>query len=257
MKSIISTFILALSLFYSPLSHASNDPIKIRLSNQEWAPYMGKNLAEFGILSKLVFEAFARENVQVIYEFYPNNRTLEVARKGILDGSFGWAISAERQKDLLYTDPVLSANMVFFERVNSKKSWKKLSDLKNNRIGVTLGNYYSDEFAQLEKQKILNTDRAANDLTGFRKLIAGHIDLFPIDIEVGQYLLQHNFPTEKRVQVTWQKQAFWIAPMHVVIWNKHPRGKELIDRFNNGLKKLKSSGDFQKIVDETRSKINQ
>jgi polar amino acid transport system substrate-binding protein len=86
--------------------------------------------------------------------------------------------------------------------------------------------------------------------------MAGHIDLFPIDIEVGQYLLQHNFPPEKRAQITWQKNAFWIAPMHVVIWNKHPRGKELIDRFNNGLKKLKSSGDFQKIVDETRSKIN-
>ncbi|MEJ2794102.1 transporter substrate-binding domain-containing protein [Iodobacter sp. LRB] len=247
---------IAFSLILVPLSYAS-DPIKIRLSNQEWAPYMGKDLAEFGILSKLVFEAFARENVQVSYEFYPNNRTLEVARKGILDGSFGWAISAERQKDLLYTDPVLSATMVFFERINDRKPWKKLSDLKNNRIGVTLGNYYSDEFALLEKQKILNTDRAADDLTGFRKLIVGHIDLFPIDIEVGQYLLQHNFTPEKRAQITWQKQSFWLAPMHVVIWNKHPRGKELIDRFNSGLKKLKASGDFQKIVDETRSKINQ
>jgi polar amino acid transport system substrate-binding protein len=218
---------------------------------------MGKDLADFGILSKLVFEAFARENVQVTYEFYPNNRSLEVARKGVLDGSFGWAISTERQKNLLYSDPILSANMVFFERVNSTRPWKKLSDLKNSRIGITLGNYYSDEFALLEKQKILKTDTASDDLTGFRKLMVGHIDLFPIDIEVGQYLLQKNFPIEKRVQVTWQKQAFWIAPMHVVIWNKHPRGKELVARFNSGLKKLKSNGDFQKIMDETRNKINQ
>jgi polar amino acid transport system substrate-binding protein len=247
---------LALSLLFTPLSYA-NDLIKIRLSNQEWSPYMGKNLAEFGILSKLVFEAFARENVQVTYEFYPNNRTLEVARKGILDGSFGWAISEERKKDLLYTDPVLAANMVFFERVNSKISWEKLSDLKNHRIGVTLGNYYSDELALLEKQKILNTDPAADDLTGFRKLMAGHIDLFPIDVEVGQYLLQQNFPADKRAQITWQKKAFWIAPMHVVIWNKHPRGKELVNRFNSGLKKLKANGDFQRIIDETRNKINQ
>ncbi|MFC7420375.1 substrate-binding periplasmic protein [Iodobacter arcticus] len=249
--------ILAISLLSLPLSYGANDSIKIRLSNQEWAPYMGKGLADYGIFSRLVFEAFARENVQVTFEFYPNNRTLEVARKGVLDGSFGWAISAERQKNLLYTDPVLSANMVFFERVNSKRPWKKLSDLKDSRIGITLGNYYSDEFSQLEKQKILKTDAAADDLTGFRKLIAGHIDLFPIDIEVGQYLLQQNFSAEKREQVTWQKKAFWIAPMHVVIWNKHPRGKELIARFNSGLKKLKSSGDFQKITDETRNKINQ
>ncbi|MDW5415204.1 MULTISPECIES: ABC transporter substrate-binding protein [unclassified Iodobacter] len=231
--------------------------IKIRLSNQEWAPYMGKNLASYGIFSKLVLEAFARENVQVSYEFYPNNRTLEVARKGILDGSFGWAISAERQLDLLYTDPVLSANMVFFERVGAKKKWEKLSDLKKSRIGITLGNFYSEEFAQLQKQHVLITDTGTDDITGFRKLLAGHIDLFPIDVEVGQYLLQQNFPADKRAQITWQKQAFWIAPMHVVIWNKHPRAEELIARFNLGLKKMKDTGDFQKILDETRKQINQ
>lgn len=248
--------IILLSLLFSvPVS--ARDVIKIRLSNQEWAPYMGKNLAYYGIFSRLVKEAFARENVEVSYEFYPNNRTLEVARKGILDGSFGWAISAERQKDLLYTDPVVSANMVFFERIGSKNNWDKLSDLKNRRIGITLGNYYSDEFALLEKQKILNTDTAADDIAGFRKLIAGHIDLFPIDAEVGQYLLQQNFPADKRMQITWQKKAFWIAPMHVVIWNKHPRAAELILRFNQGLKKLKDSGDFQKLTDETRKRINQ
>jgi hypothetical protein len=45
--------------------------------------------------------------------------------------------------------------------------------------------------------------------------------------------------------------------MHVVVWNKHPRAKELISRFNRGLKTIKGSGDFKKMIIETRSKINQ
>jgi polar amino acid transport system substrate-binding protein len=42
----------------------------------------------------------------------------------------------------------------------------------------------------------LVTDTGADDITGFRKLLAAHIDLFPIEIEVGQYLLQKNFPAD-------------------------------------------------------------
>ncbi len=41
------------------------------------------------------------------------------------------------------------------------------------------------------------------------------------------------------------------------VWNKHPRAKELISRFNRGLKTIKGSGDFKKMIIETRSKINQ
>jgi polar amino acid transport system substrate-binding protein len=54
----------------------------------------------------------------------------------------------------------------------------------------------------------LVTDTGADDITGFRKLLAAHIDLFPIEIEVGQYLLQKNFPADKRAQISRKKQVF-------------------------------------------------
>ncbi|XLM21004.1 hypothetical protein MKD33_01815, partial [Chromobacterium piscinae] len=49
-----------------------------------------------------------------------------------------------------------------------------------------------------------------------------------------------------------QNRSFWAAPLHVVIWRKHARGPELVERFNRGLKALQDSGDFERLLQETR-----
>lgn len=226
--------------------------LKITLSNQEWPPYMGQELPYDGILSRLVKEAFARGGVDVTYRYYPNNRTLQSARNGQVDGSFGWAPTAERKRDLLYTVPVLSARMVFFQRKDHRLNWSQWSDLKGAHVGVTVGNYYSDDFDAQVKNGSLFVDSAPDDMINLRKLLAGRIDLFPIDLEVGKYLIAHHLSPAQGALLEPQSKTFWAAPLHVVIWRKHARGPELVDRFNRGLKALQDSGDFDRLLQETR-----
>ncbi|WP_052878012.1 substrate-binding periplasmic protein [Chromobacterium subtsugae] len=226
--------------------------LKITLSNQEWPPYMGQELPYDGILSRLVKEAFARGGVDVTYRYYPNNRTLQSARNGQVDGSFGWAPTPDRKRDLLYTQPVLSARMVFFQRKERRLEWNRWADLRGVRVGVTVGNFYSDDFDAQAKSGLLTVDSAPDDLINLRKLLAGRIDLFPIDLEVGKYLIAHHFPPQQGALLEAQAKSFWSAPLHVVIWRKHARGKELVERFNRGLKALQDSGEFERLVTETR-----
>ncbi|WP_440029318.1 substrate-binding periplasmic protein [Chromobacterium amazonense] len=226
--------------------------LKITLSNQEWPPYMGQELPYDGILSRLVKEAFARGGVDVAYRYYPNNRTLQSARNGQVDGSFGWAPTAERKRDLLYTLPVLSARMVFFQRKERPLAWSRWSELQGARVGITVGNFYSDDFDAQVKNGTLTVDNAPDDLINLRKLIAGRIDLFPIDQEVGKYLIAHHFSPAQGAELEAQNKTFWAAPLHVVIWRKHARGPELVERFNRGLKALQDSGDFERLLQETR-----
>jgi polar amino acid transport system substrate-binding protein len=87
--------------------------------------------------------------------------------------------------------------MVFFQHRSHVVSWTQLAELSGMRIGVTIGNYYSDEFDRLMRQGILHTDGAADDLSNFRKLLARRIDLFPIEEEVGQFLLGRHFTAPK------------------------------------------------------------
>ncbi|WP_434632000.1 substrate-binding periplasmic protein [Chromobacterium sp. CV08] len=238
------------ALFASPVEAAPR--LKITLSNQEWPPYMGQDLPYDGILSRLVKEAFARGGVDVTYRYYPNNRTLQSARNGQVDGSFGWAPTPERKRDLLYTQPVLSARMVFFQRKDHRLEWSRWADLKGARVGVTVGNFYSDEFDTEAHRGLMAVDSAPDDLINLRKLLAGRIDLFPIDQEVGKYLIAHHFSPALGSQLEAQSRSFWSAPLHVVIWRKHARGPELVERFNRGLKALQDSGDFERLLQETR-----
>lgn len=227
----------------------------VRLSNQEYPPYLGETLPGYGLLSRVVSAAFRLENVRVGYVFYPNNRALESARAGAVDGSLGWAVTPERQRDLLYSDTVMTLRMVFFQRAERTIAWRTLADLAPYRIGVTAGNSYSDEFARLQAGGLLHVESAADDLSNFRKLLVGHIDLFPIDAEVGSMLLARQFGVEQRRQLTFSARSFWSAEMHVVISRKSHDAVELVARFNRGLKRLRASGEYARLIDATRREI--
>jgi polar amino acid transport system substrate-binding protein len=247
---------LLIGLWFA-MAVAAEPLLKITLSNDEWPPYLGENLPDHGFLSRLVKEAFARANVRVEYAFYPNNRALVLARSGSVTGSLGWAPSEERKKDLLYTQPVMYARMVFFERKKHPVGWNRLEDLHQIHVGVTTGNYYSDEFDRLVKAKAILIDEASSDELNLRKLLVGRIELFPVDYEVGNFLLAKEFSSGERSALSAQSKSFWSAPLHVVIWNRDPHAQELVERFNRGLKALHDSGDYDRIISETRTRIIQ
>jgi polar amino acid transport system substrate-binding protein len=253
MKFIVA--MIALWCGITAAAEAATPAISIVLSNQEYPPYMGQSLPGYGLMSRVVTEAFRLQNVQVRYAFFPNNRTLQSARSGQVDGSIGWAITPERQRDLLYTDAVMSLRMVFFQRRDQVVKWKTLSDLAPYRIGITTGNTYSDEFTRLQQSGVLHTEAVPDDVVNLRKLAVRHIDLFPIDAEVGQMLVYHSLAPTEQAQLQAGSTAFWIAPMHVVIWRGQPQAEELVRRFNLGLQQLRASGEFDRLVEMTRKQI--
>jgi polar amino acid transport system substrate-binding protein len=68
-------------------------------------------------------------------------------------------------------------------------------------------------------------------------------------------LFRQALNIEQQKQIEQQGTAFWSAPMHVVIWIHQPQAAELVRRFNLGLRQLRRSGEFDRIVEETRSQI--
>lgn len=244
----LAGWLLATAAFAAP-------PITLTL--QEYPPFMGQNLPYQGLLTRVVTESFARQGVAVTLVPVPNNRAIEAPRRGLYDGSFGWARSPEREKDLFYTEPVMALRMVFCQRKGEAYAWQTLSDLAPYRIGATSGNYYSDDFTNLQKSGVLNVDFAGSDVSNFRKLLSKRIDLFPVDAEVGPYLMATNLTPAEVAQLSCQDKAYWTAPLHVVISRQRSDGAELVRQFNAGLAGLKQSGEFNALLDEARKKINQ
>ncbi|WP_187359879.1 substrate-binding periplasmic protein [Chitinolyticbacter meiyuanensis] len=227
----------------------------LTLTLQEYPPFMGEQLPAKGMLTEAVVRVFERAGYPVELQYVPNNRAIEAPRQGAVDGSFGWARTPERERDLMYTAPVMSLRMVFCQRVGAQVRWEALTDLTPYRIGTTLGNFYSSDFDRLVQSGKLHTDNAPSDVANLKKLLAGRIDLFPIDAEVGPYLMSRHLTAAQRARLTCPDKAYWSAPMHVVISRKRADGAAIVAAFDKALSQMQLSGELERLIAATRQRI--
>jgi polar amino acid transport system substrate-binding protein len=226
----------------------------IRLANGEWAPYVSKDLKHYGVFSHIVSEAFALEGIEVEYEFFPWKRSYKYAADGEFDGSLTWAPTPEREKDFYFTEPVTYNKKVFFHLKSQTFNWNKLSDLKGLNIGTTAQYTYGDEFDNAANNKEISVFPVNKDEQNVKKLLAGRIDIFPMEIEVGYGLIHSQLTPAQAALFSNHPKPVTETPICVVISKKLPaeRAKRLVEAFNRGLAKLKGSGKYEEYIWKSR-----
>ena len=238
--------LFTLTLFFAACSFAA--PQEIELANGEWPPLLGANLPQYGYASQIVSRAFALENIQVKYQFYPWKRSLDVARSGKVNGSLLWIDSTERRQDFLYSQPVYRSKVVLFFHRDRPIYWSQLNDLKGHRLGLTHGYFYGEALTQLIQSQQLQSDIGNNDAQNFAKLLAKRIDAFPCEEAVGMHLIRHNLGSKALEQLNISTQIIHEEPMYLLISRKTPNAELLLQRFNQGLAKMQASGELNAIL---------
>jgi polar amino acid transport system substrate-binding protein len=127
-----------------------------------------------------------------------------------------------------------------------------MKDLKGLHIGATIDYNYGEAFAKAEADGTLTVERVASDEQNFRKLLAGRIDIFPLDLDVGLAMLRQNFTPEEMAQITYHPLPIESYTYSLMLSKKVPRNQEMLDLFNAGLKELIDSGKMQQFIDESR-----
>jgi polar amino acid transport system substrate-binding protein len=224
---------------------------RITLANGEWPPYLSEHLPGYGSLSRVVSEAFASQGIHVDYRFYPWRRAYVEANDGHVDGTLVWTRTPEREADFLLSDPVSNTEDVFFYNKKNPLQWQQLSDLGPVMLGGTIGYTYGDPFQDMESKGLLHVQRISDEQMNFSKLMLGHIYAFPMDREVGIYLLNHS-PRELYKQIDYAPKVLFSAPLYVLIPKKNPNAAELVRRFNLGLAQLRKSGKVDQYIKEGR-----
>ncbi len=242
-------FILVVLSYLFAVEVQAEERMKITLTDEEYPPLSMGSVENPGLLTNIVRESFKLANVDVDFVVVPNNRAIAGLLRGLYDGSYGWAHTPDRDAKLLYSSkPIYSMRMVFFQKNNGEISWNSLQDLGQYKIGVTLGNFYSEEFTALSSSGKLFTDSANTDATNFKKLLLGRIQLFPIDQDVGQYLLKKYFNEQERKQIIFQSKPVSVVPVYFVVRRDLKQAKEFCDRFDRGYQQLVSSGQLEKLM---------
>ena len=250
MKRCFLACILLLATAINPVlaQSGTEKPTSIKIASGDWPPYMGKNLPDNGIASKVLSEAFATKGVRVVYEFYPWNRSLEHARKGWIDATGVWFESADRRADFFVSKPVIDANYVLYYPKAKPLICKSISDLFGHKIGATLGYFYGDEFERAEIDGKIKVVRATTDQISLKNVAVGRIDGFPLDELVAKHMIANDLTPSEAEQIGTSSFVVYARPLHLLISRNIPNGKELARLFDQGLEEIRKNGAYDRIV---------
>ncbi|EAR10015.1 substrate-binding periplasmic protein [Reinekea blandensis] len=219
----------------------------VHLASGEWPPYTSESLPNGGPSTELVRKAFAEVGMDVEIDYFPWARSYEYVVNDHYDGSFTWQQTPKRLQEVLFSDPVLQHHFMLFHHKTLDLTWTDVSDLKPYLIAQVAGYSYGERFDDAVEQNQLMTTIVDFDIYALRMLAAQRVQLFPSEVNVAYWLMRNELEPQQSQILTHDPR-----PIHeettAVIFNMSDRGRELQALFNQGLQRLKASGDYTEIL---------
>jgi polar amino acid transport system substrate-binding protein len=215
----------------------------------EWPPYVSADLKDYGIAPRIVTAAFDIYKIKVEYEFFPWMRAFTSAKKGEYDATLLYVRTSEREKDFIFSDVVITGKAVFFHLKAKPFSWKTTDDLIGLKIGgLTSGSYPWFENAH-KAGKNLKMDTVGDEVTNFKKLLAGRVDIISIDQLTGNTILKKNFTSTEINRVTFNPKIIESWVYCLMFSKKSDKAIQMVKLFNRGLQELKQSGKYRQLME--------
>lgn len=226
----------------------------VNIATEEYPPYTSSKLYKNGLDAHIVSRAFELEGYTVTYSFHPAARSFNMTQEGKFDATLPWAKRADRENDFLYSDPVIEVEQeyLFFKKdrtVDWNPAQPDYSKLSGKRFGAIIAYNYGQDFQQAESQKIIETFRSGDLNHHFEMLLKERLDFVISKRQVAHHILQQQFSLNEQSLIS------SIAENHrpktydyLLISKRTPNAEALLKAVNSGLAKLKSSGEYQRIL---------
>lgn len=235
--------LLALALAFSP-AHA-----QVMISTGGWPPFLTPEQKHFGFIAHLISDVFAASGVEVNYLLVPWRRAYVGTISGDYDATAVWMNGPERHEDMLYSDPILDERFVFFHRADRDFEWQEFSDLSDIRLAGVLGYSYGPEFDAAVEAGIIDIEWVASEESTVNMLLAGRIDAYPQEINVGYFNIARTVSPEAARRITHHPKALLVNKSYLLLPRSSPDSEALLDAFNTQLRVFKASGRYQSYFD--------
>jgi polar amino acid transport system substrate-binding protein len=220
----------------------------LKIATGEYPPWTTESLPHNGYINQIVESAFKVEGLDVEFHFMPWKRALEATRLGHFHATSYWGDKVERHQEFYHSDVLHTESFVFFHRKSlSPLSWKKLSDLSAFAIGATRGYTYTVEFWAMANEDKLRVSVADDDVANLRRLVEGQIDLFPLSLETGKYLLKQHFTAEQAGLIDVNLEPMNFNKDFILFSRQIPGNEKYLEAFNRGLKQLQRENKLAPI----------
>ena len=151
----------------------------------------------------------------------------------------GVTINEERKQRVLFSDPYYQSGLAMVVRFDNS-AIKGFKDLKGKKVAVQIGTTSAKEVRKMEGVDVTELNTAPDC---FMELKAGGVDAVVNDRPVNDYYIAQT----KDVGVKALPELLTAEDYGIAI---HKDNKELLDKVNAALKKLKENGGYQKVFDK-------
>lgn len=218
---------------------------KLVIATTEYAPQSSDNITHKGFINHIISTAFKEIDYDVEFVFMPWGRVIEFSALGKYDAvSYGY-YNAQRERDFIHSDSIITEHMAFFVRKGDRdmvKRWDDFDDLLAYRMGLTRSYTYEPGLMKLTERLGNKLSVVNSDFQNMKMLLLGRIDIFPIADVSGWYLLHKNFAPEQTKRIDILRPYVNETTTHVLFPKVLQNSKALNDKFNKALKKIRDSG---------------
>jgi polar amino acid transport system substrate-binding protein len=195
-------------------------------------------------LAKTIFEP---QGIKVDYEIMPWAEALTNARAGKIDGVIG-AGTAELEGLKAPEESIGEPRVVMLVRKDNPWVYETPLSLKGKKLGVVDGYSYwdsLDKYIQANKAPAVMAFKGDTPLAdGLRQLKEGKIDAMPETMAVFVWTVRGMgmSPSDFRIAYTWQNEPIYLA------FSKNEKGERYAKIFDEGMRKLRASGDLAALL---------
>ncbi len=215
------------------------------------APYVIQDSIEKGIIYDLILRVFYHANINVNQISYTHFRALNIAIDQTSDIDIS-LVTSKKNQQLFYSDELLHLQNVVLSKKSNLVAIKHINDLKKlNVIGYKganreLGSPFKYTISSLEKTAI--SYRELGSKLQIQALLDNAVDAIIIDKNIALWELSqlniNSFEQFNIDDIFPRKSPLYLA-------FKEPN---LASRFNIGLRQIKHSGLFNKIIEDYQTK---
>jgi polar amino acid transport system substrate-binding protein len=234
-------------------------PRKINLlTADDYAPFTDRKLIEGGLITDIVAHALSEDDHEIVWVNDWAAHLEPLLSKNFLDMGFPWLQpdcvgDAEnfRCVNFHFSEPMFEMLVLLFTAKDRPLEFNSDDDILGKTLCRPTG-YYTHDLEKdgrrwLSDNKItFKQPRAVEDC--FRMLLAGEVDAAAFNEFTGRSAIK-DMGIEDQIVIV-ESRPLSIEGLHVVVHKDHPDAEALLAEVNEGLERIRRSGDYQSIVDK-------
>jgi polar amino acid transport system substrate-binding protein len=218
------------------------------VSGDDYLPYADRKLPEGGMATELVKKAFAEVKMDVKLDWQPWARGYDETKQGNFAGTFPYFKSAEREKEMIYSDIMIKLVDRVFTKAGAKKfTFADAAGFAGSSICVPIGWAQPATLAPLIKSGQIKLQSPKDISTCVKLVEADRVDFFVTEeangkasiaaagVAPGSVVLASAPPVS-------ENGLYFVASRNV------PASKDLVAAFNKGLDALRKNGTYDKVI---------